>query len=194
MAEKMNLKAKCLRYRGFFQWMILGILVVVLVRYGGTDIYPAILGSEVKEIDGNDVNMQREGDKLRQMQIEEKKNQATENQIAEKPEEPEKKPEEVEKKPEPTPAPPPPPLPSEPQERQRAKEVDHQKQDGQQEPKEESLRQKETNVQQFLKEEQKPAAQSGSYRYPFLDPNKAWNERVDDLVNRLTIEQVILHM
>ena len=109
----MNLKAKCFRYRGFFQWIIVGVLVIVLVRFGVSDIYPAILGSEVKEVDQENVNVQREADKLQQMQIEEKKREATVNET------PDKKPE--------LPPPPPPPATPAPQERQRAQEVDHQK-------------------------------------------------------------------
>ena len=30
-----------------------------------------------------------------------------------------------------------------------------------------------------------------AYEYPFLDPSLDWDERVDDLVDRLTIEEII---
>ena len=32
---------------------------------------------------------------------------------------------------------------------------------------------------------------TNGYRYPFLDPDLPWDKRVDDLVGRLTLEEVI---
>ena len=31
----------------------------------------------------------------------------------------------------------------------------------------------------------------GQYKYRFLDPNLPWNDRVDDLVGRLTLEEMV---
>ena len=32
---------------------------------------------------------------------------------------------------------------------------------------------------------------SGPYKYPFLDPSLTWEERTEDLVSRLTLEEIV---
>ena len=286
MAERVNVKAKCLRYRGFFQWFILGLVIIVIVHFSVRDMYPSWLGFNVEKLEEKTVqrpsagNAQKESvgqqpqqiqlqQQYQQQQYQQQQQQMRNYQNENKPEEPLKKSDE--------------PM-IQTGERQRAQEVDNtvqqkpeqsqqvnaqqslsqavrdqqqqqqtqqqietkqglfnqQQQQPQQEQQQAQQQQPQSQQQQPLQQQpqqqqpqqqqpqqqqpqqqietnqglsiqqpqqqpqqqqhpqlrtdtegQKQWVQNVPAKYPFLDVTKSWEERVDDLVSRLTRNQVI---
>ena len=88
MAERVNVKAKCLRYRGFFQWFILGLVIIVIVHFSVRDMYPSWLGFNVEKLEEKTVqrpsagNPQKEsvGQQPQQIQLQQQYQQQQQQQ------------------------------------------------------------------------------------------------------------------
>ena len=88
MAERVNVKAKCLRYRGFFQWFILGLVIIVIVHFSVRDMYPSWLGFNVEKLEEKTVqrpsagNAQKEsvGQQPQQIQLQQQYQQQQQQQ------------------------------------------------------------------------------------------------------------------
>ncbi len=195
--ERVNLRAKCFRYRGFFQWVILGVFALLaLYVFANTDLLHLRGNRQTVKVDDKGTKnldslkvVHQKGEIQQPLKLDTKNTEQKSN--FDEPDSEEKDNVDDDTK----------------NEQKNTKQIDlsqtqqqamnpETSQDGgktkKQEEKPEQKLSHETHVaeQPVVANPAKQGTVGGNVKFPFQDPSKSWHERVEDLVGRMTLDEV----